>query len=99
MRACETERRACVIPVTHVFVCAHSCVCVRACARLWGQKESNLQTPKSWRGFILSLTLSLFFCGLVLFSGFCDDDDDKKKKKEMYICLLHIMYVSEVQNI
>lgn len=64
----------------YLYVRIHVCACVRAC--LWGQKESNLQTPKSWRGFILSLTLSLFFCGLVLFSGFCDDDDNKKKKRK-----------------
>ena len=62
---------------------------MRAC----GVKRSEGPlTAKSWRGLILSFTLSLLFsvvlCCLVVFV-----------MKKLYICLLHIMYVSEVQNI
>lgn len=76
---------ACIL----VYVCLYVCVCVCAC----GVKSSEApQAQKSWRGFILSFTLSLLFsvvlCCLVVFV-----------MKKMYICLLHIMYVSEVQNV
>lgn len=45
-------------------MCAFMCVCVPA-----GSKGVNPQTPKSWRGLILSFTLSLFsvvLCCLVV---------------------------------
>lgn len=77
-------------PVTHVFVCVHLCVNVCECA--CGVKRSESPDTKVLAGphsFFHSLP---FFCGLVLFGGFCDE-------KKLYICLLHIMYVSEVQNI
>lgn len=64
------------------------CVCVCACGVTRNESPDTkvLAGPHS---FFHSLP---FFCGLVLFGGFCDG-------KKMYICLLHIMYVSEVQNI
>lgn len=66
--------RVCVTAVMHVLVCtcafmfAWACVCACAC----GVKRSEApQTPKSWRGLILSLSLSLLFsvvlCCLVIF--------------------------------
>lgn len=59
---------------------------------LWGQKERSSPGTKVLAGpHSFFHSLPSFFCGLVLFSGFCDE--------KMYICLLHIMYVSEVQNI
>lgn len=68
----ETERlRSCDM---HVFVCTCAYMCVygrvRVCA--CGVKRSEAsQTPKSWRGLILSFTLSLLFsvvlCCLVVF--------------------------------
>lgn len=62
------------------------CVCVPV-----GSNGVNPQIPVYWWGLILSFTLSLFSVVSVLFSGFV--------MTKMYICLLHIMYVSEVQNI
>lgn len=61
-----------------VYVCIYVCVsvwvyvCVDVCVYACGVKRSGApQTPKSWRGFILSFTLSLLFsvvlCCLVVF--------------------------------
>lgn len=78
-------------------ICAYVCLNVRVCGYACvptGSKgvTQTPQTPKSWRGLIRSFTLSLLFsvvlCCLVVFV-----------MKKLYICLLHIMYVSEVQNI
>lgn len=77
-----------MIPVTHVIVCVHLCVCVRAC-RVKRSESPDTEVLAGPHSFFHSLP---FFCGLVLFGGFV-------MKKKLYICLLHIMYVSEVQNI
>lgn len=79
-------------------ICEFVCVCV--CAPV-GSKEVKLPgRQKSCWGLILSFTLSLLFsvvlCCLVVFVM---TKEKKNNKNKLYICLLHIMYVSEVQNI
>lgn len=56
----------------HVFVGMCAFMCVQVCVCACGVKRSEApQTPKSWRGLILSFTLSLLFsvvlCCLVVF--------------------------------
>lgn len=90
------QSRACLRDCSDACTCVYVCIYVRVsreCVRACGVKRSEApQTPQSWRGLILSFTLSLLFsvvlCCLVVFV-----------MKKLYICLLHIMYVSEVQNI
>lgn len=75
---------------TYFYVCIYVWLCLYVCVPV-GSNGVNPQIPVYWWGLILSFTLSLFSVVSVLFSGFV--------MTKMYICLLHIMYVSEVQNI
>jgi len=63
---------ACIYVSVSVCVCVCVCVCLCVCVCAYGVKRSEApQTPKSWRGLILSFTLSLLFsvvlCCFVVF--------------------------------
>lgn len=91
------KRRVFLRDCSNACICVYVCiyVCLSVCACLWGQTEWRPPDSKVLAGsHSFFHSLPSFFCGLVLFSGFCDEKKIVYLSVTYHVCIWGAKYLN-----